>query len=81
MQGQVAAALPEVDVWWQRHRAGQPVPEAPAAETLARALISALDVARASHDRISNERQPPESSAEAAARRLPQRPRASRSES
>ena len=55
--------------------------EAPAAETLASALISALDVARASHDRISNERQPPESSAEAAARRLPQRPRASRSES
>ena len=52
-QGQVATALPEVERrlaqvqgWWQRHRAGQSVPEAPDAEPLARALISALDIAR-----------------------------------
>ena len=52
MQGKVTTALPEVEArlarveaWWQRHRAGQPVPEAPDAEALARALISALDIA------------------------------------
>ena len=52
-QGQVATALPEVEarlaqvaVWWQRHRAGQSVPEAPDAEMLARVYISALDIAR-----------------------------------
>ncbi|MCP5528667.1 MAG: CHAT domain-containing protein [Verrucomicrobiales bacterium] len=56
MQGKVAAALPEVEarlaqveVWWQQHRSGQPVPEAPDAEFLARALISALDIARKAH--------------------------------
>lgn len=56
MQGQVATALPEietrlarVDSWWQRHRSGQPVPEAPDAEFLARAFISALDIARQAH--------------------------------
>jgi len=53
MQGQVAAALPEIEArlakvsdWWQRHRAGQPVPEAPDAETLARVFIGVLDIAR-----------------------------------
>jgi tetratricopeptide (TPR) repeat protein len=52
MQGQVAAALPQVETrlaqvaaWWQRHRSGQAVAEAPDAEFLARAFISALDVA------------------------------------
>ncbi len=56
MQGQVAAALPEVaarlaqvEAWWQQHRSGQPVPEAPDAEFLARALIGALDIAKAAH--------------------------------
>ncbi len=52
MQGKVAAAMPEVEArlaqleaWWQQHRSGQPVPEAPDAEFLARALIGALDIA------------------------------------
>ena len=51
-QGQVETALPEVEArlarvaaWWQRYRSGQPVPEAPDAEMLARAYISALDIA------------------------------------
>ena len=53
MQGRVEAALPQVEArlaqvaaWWQRHRAGQPAPEAPDAEFLARVYISALDIAR-----------------------------------
>jgi tetratricopeptide (TPR) repeat protein len=52
MQGQTATALPEVearlaqvDVWWRQHRAGQPAPEAPDLQFLARVLISALDIA------------------------------------
>jgi tetratricopeptide (TPR) repeat protein len=56
LRGQVAQALPQVDTrlaqveaWWQQHRAGQPVPEAPNPESLARALISALDIARQAH--------------------------------
>jgi tetratricopeptide (TPR) repeat protein len=56
MQGQVAGALPEVEArlvqveaWWQQHRSGQPVPEAPEAEFLARVLIGALDIARQAH--------------------------------
>ena len=55
MQGRAAEALPQVEArlaqvedWWQRHRSGQPVPEAPDPEFLARALISALDIANAS---------------------------------
>ncbi len=53
MQGQVETALPKVEArlaqvaaWWQRHRSGQPVPEAPNAESLARAYLSTLDIAR-----------------------------------
>jgi hypothetical protein len=56
MQGKVAAALPEVEArlvqveaWWQQDRSGQPVPEAPDAELLARALISALNIAIQAH--------------------------------
>src|SRR5215475_4902303 len=56
MQGQVAQALPHVEtrlaqvkVWWQQHRSGQKVPEAPDPESLARTLISALDIAREAH--------------------------------
>ncbi len=51
MQGDVAGALPQANVrlaklqnWWQRWRRGEPVPEAPEREALARALISGLDV-------------------------------------
>ena len=50
----MAAALPEIEArlakvadWWQRHRAGQSVPEAPGAEDLARTFIVALDIGRA----------------------------------
>jgi tetratricopeptide (TPR) repeat protein len=53
MQGQVAAALPEVETrlvriqeWWQQHCSGKPVPEAPNPVFLARALLSALDIAK-----------------------------------
>ena len=53
MQGRVEAALPQVEArlaqvaaWWQQHRAGQPALEAPDAEFLTRAFISALDIAR-----------------------------------
>ena len=53
MQGKAEAALPEVEArlarvqgWWDDHRRGRPVPEAPEPEVLARALISALDIAR-----------------------------------
>ena len=53
MQGRAEAARPEVEGrlarvqgWWDRHRASEAVPEAPNAEALARALISALDIAR-----------------------------------
>jgi tetratricopeptide (TPR) repeat protein len=52
MEGKVAEALPQVESrlaqvagWW-RHRSGQPAPDAPDAEDLARAYISALDIAR-----------------------------------
>lgn len=56
MQGQAATALPEVEArleqvqaWWQQQRAGQPAPEAPDAEFLARVLISGLDIALQTH--------------------------------
>ena len=56
MQGKVAGALPEVEKrlvriqeWWQQHRSGKPVPEAPDPVSLARALIAALDIAKACH--------------------------------
>jgi tetratricopeptide (TPR) repeat protein len=55
-RGQAAQALPQVEVrltqveaWWQQHRDGQRVPEAPDPEILARTLISALDIARQAH--------------------------------
>jgi tetratricopeptide (TPR) repeat protein len=52
MQGRAAEALPEVETrlaqveaWWRRQLAGQSVPEAPDPAILARAYISALDIA------------------------------------
>ena len=42
---QVEARLAQVEEWWQRHRSGQAVPEAPDLEFLARGVISTLDVA------------------------------------
>ena len=52
IQGQAAQALPEIDArlaevrgWWQRHHAGETVPEAPDPEALGRALVSGLDIA------------------------------------
>ena len=51
LQDQVETALPEIETrlaqvaaWWQLHRDGQPVPEAPDAELLARFYIGALDI-------------------------------------
>jgi len=35
-----------VETWWQQHRSGQSVPDAPDPEYLARVLISALDITR-----------------------------------
>jgi hypothetical protein len=56
MQGRVEQALPQIEAklarvaaWWRQHRAGQPVPEAPDAEFLARGFIGALDIARKAH--------------------------------
>jgi len=53
MQGQAAAALPEINRrlnevrgWWKRHRAGESVPEAPDPVLLGRVLVGGLDVAR-----------------------------------
>jgi tetratricopeptide (TPR) repeat protein len=56
LQGKAAEALPQVEArlakveaWWQQHRSGQPVPEAPNVEFLARTLLGALDSAMAAH--------------------------------
>lgn len=56
MQGRAVQALPQVEsrlaqleAWWQQHRSGQPVPEAPSPEFLARGIISTLDIARQAH--------------------------------
>lgn len=56
MRGRVASALPQVaarlarvEEWWQLHRSGQRVPEAPDTEYLARVFIGALDVAANAH--------------------------------
>jgi tetratricopeptide (TPR) repeat protein len=56
MQGRAAVALPEVEsrltqveAWWQQHRSGQRVSDAPEPEKLARGLISGLDIARQAH--------------------------------
>lgn len=53
VQGKADAALPEIEArlvkvkeWWKQHCSGRPVPEAPDAELLVRALIAALDIAR-----------------------------------
>ena len=53
MQGQADAALPQIEErlnkiegWWTANRAGRPTPDAPDREILARAMSSALDVAR-----------------------------------
>ncbi|MFZ0050999.1 MAG: CHAT domain-containing protein [Desulfobaccales bacterium] len=43
---QVEAKLAQVEAWWQQHRAGQRVPEAPAPEFLARVLIGTIDIAK-----------------------------------
>jgi len=39
---QVEARLAQVEAWWQQHRSGQTVPDAPNSEYLARAFIGAL---------------------------------------
>jgi tetratricopeptide (TPR) repeat protein len=56
IQGRVEESLPEVEArlaqveaWWQRHRSGQRVQDAPDPESLARTLIGALDIAREAH--------------------------------
>ncbi len=56
MQGQADAALPQIEErlskvegWWTASRAGLPTPDAPDREALARAMISALDIAVQAH--------------------------------
>ena len=57
MQGEAAAALPEIETrlnaargWWARARAGETVADAPEPVVLGRALVSGLDIAhRANH--------------------------------
>jgi Flp pilus assembly protein TadD len=53
MQGKATEALPQVEArlakveeWWQQHRSGHAVPEAPDAEDLSRVLVAALDIAK-----------------------------------
>jgi tetratricopeptide (TPR) repeat protein len=46
---EVEARLAQVEAWWQQHRSGLSVPEAPRAEFLVRAFISALDIAYNAH--------------------------------
>ncbi len=57
MQGEAAQALPQVEArlarietWWRQHRAGHSVPEAPDPAFLARAYLSALDIACQAHN-------------------------------
>lgn len=38
-----------MEAWWRLHRAGQAVPDAPNPESLARGLISTLDIASQAH--------------------------------
>jgi tetratricopeptide (TPR) repeat protein len=52
-QGKAREALPEIEArlqevrgWWQRHRAGEAVPDAPDPVFLGRALVSGLDIAQ-----------------------------------
>jgi tetratricopeptide (TPR) repeat protein len=59
MQGRAAEALPaieaklgEVRAWWALRQQGQPVPEAPDGEVLARALVGGLDIARSANLRL-----------------------------
>jgi tetratricopeptide (TPR) repeat protein len=61
MQGRAAEALPQVEArlaqledWWERHRSGQPVPESPDFEYLARGVISTLDIARQAHSALGD---------------------------
>jgi tetratricopeptide (TPR) repeat protein len=59
MQGRAAEALPAIEEklaelrsWWVRRQQGEPVPEAPDDEYLARALVSGLDVARCANQAL-----------------------------
>jgi tetratricopeptide (TPR) repeat protein len=61
IQGRAAEALPQVEErlarledWWQRHRSGQAVPEAPVFEYLARTVIVALDIANNADRALNN---------------------------
>jgi len=60
-QGHSEQALPEIERrlqqlrgWWRQTQQGQSPAEAPDQELLQRALIGALDVARAAHQRLEN---------------------------
>ncbi len=46
VRSEVEARLMQVQQWWARHLAGQPVPEAPDAKMLTRVFTGALDIAR-----------------------------------
>jgi tetratricopeptide (TPR) repeat protein len=48
----IEAKLGEVRAWWASRRQGQPVPEAPDGEVLARTLVSGLDIARHANLRL-----------------------------
>jgi tetratricopeptide (TPR) repeat protein len=56
LRGETAQVLPDIDSrldqirqWWQRQQAGESVAEAPDRTDLGRALVSALDIARAAN--------------------------------
>ncbi len=46
---EIECRVERLEGWWRRNQAGQPIPEAPDPEDLARALISALDIAAQAH--------------------------------
>lgn len=60
-QGHAETALPEIESrletvrrWWQRRKAGEPVPEAPDDGFFARALVSGLDIAMNANHQLKN---------------------------
>jgi len=50
----IEARLNEVRGWWQRHKAGESVPDAPDPVFLGCALVSGLDIARGANQRLEN---------------------------
>jgi len=50
----IEARLNEVRGWWQRHKAGESVPNAPDPVVLGRALVSGLDIAKMANEQLEH---------------------------